>query len=84
MKNPKLNVAKALLIVALLCPTAFADGDQGSGGVTGDPPVATSCEPSLEGDQGSGGLSELPCQDADDDGESVIDAMVDYLGSIFG
>jgi hypothetical protein len=29
MKNTKMNVAKSLLLIALLCPFALADGDQG-------------------------------------------------------
>jgi hypothetical protein len=56
MKNIKLNAAKSLFIIALFCPFAFADGDQGSGGFANtDAPVVKTSESSMEGDQGSGG-----------------------------
>jgi uncharacterized membrane protein YgcG len=55
MKNTKMNVAKSLLLIALLCPFALADGDQGSGGYTGDGTTVVTCQTSAEGDQGSGG-----------------------------
>jgi hypothetical protein len=56
MKNIKLNAAKSLFLIALFCPFAFADGEQGSGGFAStDAPVVKS-ETTLDGEQGSGGL----------------------------
>lgn len=83
MKNTKLNVAKALVLVALFCPAAFADGDQGSGGFAdGDTPTTTACESSLEGDQGSGGLTAAPCEDVIQD-DSVFESIFVYFDSMF-
>ena len=77
MKNMKLNAAKSLIIIALACPFAFADGDQGSGGFAGnDDTVISSCEASLDGDQGSGGLTAGPCEEM-----SYIDTVA---ASVFG
>ena len=46
------NILKAVMVVALLCPAVFAEGDMGSGGKTC--PQGTTC---LTGDMGSGGLT---------------------------
>jgi hypothetical protein len=57
MKNLKNNALKSLLIVALFCSVAFAEGDMGGGGFTDcenptDVPPVVKCE---EGDMGGGG-----------------------------
>jgi len=58
MKNLKKNTLKALVLVALVCPAAFADGDMGGGGFVGceDPAhPGTFIECPKEGDMGGGG-----------------------------
>jgi hypothetical protein len=76
MEKIKLNAAKSLVVIALLCPLAFAEGDQGSGGFadTAAPVVKTS-DPSLEGDQGSGGFT------ASNDGyiDTVLRSVSEYF-----
>ena len=58
MKKFRLNAAKLLFLIALFCPVAFAEGDQGSGGfANSDVPVMKTTDSSVEGDQGSGGLA---------------------------
>lgn len=65
MKKFKLNAAKLLFLIALFCPVAFAEGDQGSGGFAdSDAPVVKTSDPSPEGDQGSGGLSASVSNDS--------------------
>ena len=74
MKKMKSNVAKSLIIIALLCPVAFADGDQGSGGFAdNDTPVVKTSGSGLEGDQGSGGLAEQSYID------TVLKSAADYF-----
>ena len=64
MKKIKLNVAKSLFLIALLCPVAFA-GDQGSGGFAdSDVPVTKTSDSSLDGDQGSGGFTASATNDS--------------------
>lgn len=53
MTKGKKTVLKLMLVVALLCPTAYAEGDMGSGGKT-CPEGQQTC---LTGDMGSGGLT---------------------------
>ena len=58
MKKFRLNAAKLLFLIALFCPVAFAEGDQGSGGFAdGDAQVVKTSDQSLDGDQGSGGFT---------------------------
>ena len=75
MKRFKLNAAKSLVLIALFCPVAFADGDQGSGGFadSGTPVVKSS----LEGDQGSGGLT------ASVSNESYLDTLLQSVSGYF-
>ncbi len=82
MKNIKLNAAKSLFIVALLCQAIFADGDQGSGGFAStDAPEVKSIGASMEGDQGSGGLSRTGFENA---GylDAVLNTIYGYVDSI--
>ncbi len=60
MKNLKKNTLKILVLVALLCPAAFADGDMGGGGFVGceDPAHPGTIIECPEGDMGGGGRSK--------------------------
>lgn len=79
MKNIKPTIAKSLLVIALFCPPALADGDQGSGGLTESGATdVSSCETTLDGDQGSGGLTEIACEDSDLLG-SILSSIYDYF-----
>lgn len=79
MKKIKLNAAKLLFLIALLCPVALADpGDQGSGGFAdGGAPAVKTSDPSLDGDQGSGGLTESVSND------SYIDTVLRSVSEYF-
>ena len=89
MKNTRLNVAKALFMIALFCPFAFADdGDQGSGGLSNTTVVKTS-ESSLDGDQGSGGLSDTNVKTSEssldgDQGGGGRSTSTSYVDTILG
>lgn len=76
MRKIKLNAAKSLVLIALFCPVAFADGDQGSGGFANyETPVVKT---SPEGDQGSGGLSAPTTNPSYLD--TVLSSVSEYLG----
>jgi hypothetical protein len=81
MKTIKLNLAAALIAIALFSGAAFADGDMGSGGFvdSDQTPTPTKIERSLEddGDMGSGGLAANQSYL-----KSVFDAVYDYLESM--
>ena len=79
MKRVKLNTAKLLFLVALLCPVAFADpGDQGSGGFAdSDVLVTKTSDSSLDGDQGSGGFTASAAND------SYIDIVIRSASEYF-
>ena len=80
MKNVKSNVAKSLVLIALLCPVAFADGEQGSGGFAGnDSAVKGSC--SIDGEQGSGGLRSGAYEDPNYL-DSVLNSIYEYFDSM--
>lgn len=81
MKNFKSNVAKSLVLIALFCPVAFADGEQGSGGFAEYPACSSTNEYSADGEQGSGGLTTTPCEDPGD-ADSVFTSILDYLESM--
>ena len=78
MKKFKLNAAKSLVLIALFCPVAFAEGDQGSGGFadSGAPVVKTS-DQSVDGDQGSGGFT------ASGSNDSYIDTVFRSVSEYF-
>jgi hypothetical protein len=83
MKRARSNSLKVLLVMALLCPAAFADGEMGSGGLADydTPPATVKTSQSLEdGEMGSGGkLSE------GEDGisiDSVLSSIYEYLDSM--
>ena len=80
MRNLKLNVAKSLVLIALLCPVAFADGEQGSGGLA-DSSACPSTVESADGEQGSGGLTTLPCEEPGV-ADSVLTSILDYFDSM--
>jgi hypothetical protein len=77
MKNIKKNMLKVLVLVALLCPVAFADpGDMGGGGFANyDAPVKSAETTNLDGDMGGGGLAAETKSYL----ESVLDAVCDYF-----
>jgi len=76
MKNYKLNAAKALVLIALCCPVAFAEeGDQGSGGLVA--PVIVACTVP----QGSGGGTAATCE-APGLIQSILDSIYGYLGTV--
>ena len=78
MKKFKLNAAKSLVLIALFCPVAFAEGDQGSGGfANSDAPVVKTTDSSVEGDQGSGGLTASMSND------SYIDTVLRSVSEYF-
>ncbi len=83
MRNIKLNVAKSLVLIALFCPAAFADGEQGSGGFADTSSCSTTGEySSLDGEQGSGGrgLTESPCEEVEPaTTDSVFTSIMDYF-----
>jgi hypothetical protein len=55
MTKSQKNILKAALVIALLCPIAFAEGDMGGGGFTEPAPVVTPTPEPKEGDMGGGG-----------------------------
>jgi hypothetical protein len=77
MKNIKKNTLKVLVLVALLCPVAFADdGDMGGGGFADSGTVVKSNETTnLDGDMGGGGLAA----DSKSYLKSVLDSLYDYF-----
>ena len=81
MKNIKSNVAKSLVLIALFCPVAFADGEQGSGGFAEGTSCTSTTQYSLGGEQGSGGLTSLPCEDSSN-ADSVFNRILNYLESM--
>ena len=79
MNNIKSNTAKSLLLIAILCTTVFADGEQGSGGFTADQTCVVKSDRTLEdGEQGSGGLTSGPCEESGYI-DSVMSAVYDYF-----
>lgn len=65
MKKFRLNALKLLFLIALFCPVALAEGDQGSGGFAdSDIPVVKTSDQSLDGDQGSGGFTASVSNDS--------------------
>ena len=58
MKTITMKVARLLVLVALLCSFAYADGEQGSGGFAGSESCAVKADSSLDGEQGSGGYAD--------------------------
>ena len=77
MNSSKLNVAKALVLIALCCPVAFGEeGDQGSGGlVSNQTPVIIACTASQSGG-GTAGTCETPGLI-----ESILTTIYGFLGS---
>ena len=55
MTKSQKNILKAALVIAFLCPIAFAEGDMGGGGLTDPAPVVTPTPEPKEGDMGGGG-----------------------------
>jgi hypothetical protein len=80
MKNVKKNLLKTLVLIALICPAAFADGgDMGGGGLTAPVPVKVekSVRTTEDGDMGGGGRLS-------DEGyiNWLISSVRDYIGSV--
>ena len=77
METIKMNVAKSLVLIALLCSFAYAEGEQGSGGFASTErcPVA-----SLDGEQGSGGLTSGPCIEGENETDSFFKSILEYFG----
>ncbi|MBC7899620.1 MAG: hypothetical protein H7070_06155 [Saprospiraceae bacterium] len=76
------NIMKVLLVAALFCSSAFAEGDMGNGGLWGGDDTTTS----LEGDMGNGGKT---CEEGktcvtDPDDDSMLEIIQDYLASLIG
>ena len=83
MKSIKTNTLKLMVVIALLCPAAFADGDMGSGGLAGsevpNTPVKTVRTTEDDGDMGSGGrISSGSATYLD----SVLNSIYDYFDSM--
>ena len=79
MKNMKLNAAKVLVVIAILCPAVFADGEMGSGGFTGSdvtPPPVKSERTLEDGEMGSGGRLATGYLDY------VIQTMGDFIDAM--
>ena len=77
---------RIVLILALFCGTAFADGDMGNGGLTsGDGTVTTSSTDG--GDMGNGGKTCPEGQTCITDGSSgsysVIDLINEFIAATF-
>lgn len=76
------NLMKVLLVIALLCPVAFAEGDQGSGGKTC--PVGQTCptNPGFSTDDSriNDGGEESALSDSSG---SVLDDILAYLETMF-
>ncbi len=74
---------KIFLVIALFCSAAFAEGDMGAGGRTC--PQGQTC---LVGDMGAGGRTceeGKPCAaDPDDESDSMLETITDYLASLIG
>lgn len=73
------NTMKVFLMIALFCSAAFAEGDMGAGGRTC--PQGQTCL----------GAGERTCEegktcaaDPDDDGDSLLETIQDYLASLIG
>ena len=80
MKSIKANTLKLMVVIALLCPAAFADGDMGSGGLWDSdvPTTPVKTSRSLEdGDMGSGGLTSSATYL-----DSVLNSIYDYFDSM--
>jgi len=79
MKNVRKNTLKTLVLIALMCPAAFADGDMGGGGLGMDTgPVKVQKEIRSTEDDGDMGGGGRPGSYID----WVLDSIDDYLGSI--
>ena len=84
MEKKMKNTMKVLLVIALFCSAAFADGDMGAGGFwSGDDTTAN-----LDGDMGAGGKTcpqgqtcLIAASEAD---ESMLKFIKDYLASLIG
>jgi len=80
MKNMKLNAAKVLVVIALLCPAVFADGEMGSGGFADNsdvtPPPVKSVRTLEDGEMGSGGRLATGYLDY------IIQTMSDFIDSV--
>lgn len=78
------NIMKVLLVIALFCSAAFAEGDMGAGGFWGGDDTTAN----LEGDMGAGGRTceegKICVTDPDDDGDSMLETIEDYLASLIG
>ncbi len=79
MKNMRKNTLKLLVLIALLCPAAFADGEMGGGGLYDTGSVDTTSKTVIirtpeEGEMGGGGraagISYL---------DYVMDSVYDYF-----
>ncbi len=81
MNRIKSNILKSLVVIALMAPAAFADGDMGSGGFADSDvpvPVKTSPRTTEDGDMGSGGRSSTT-----DDGRDYLDWMLSSVCEYF-
>jgi hypothetical protein len=78
MKKLRNTTLQVLILIALFCGAAFADGEMGGGGLadsgdagkTGKPVVTLSTE---DGEMGGGGLAYF---------ESVLGSIYDYFESV--
>ncbi len=78
MKNVRNTTLKVMVLIALFCGAAFADGEMGGGGLadsgdasrTAKPVVVLSTE---DGEMGGGGRSYF---------SSVLDSIYDYFESV--
>ncbi len=79
MKKMRNNALKALVLMALISTTAFADGDMGGGGFADtDATTKTGTVYSTDGDMGGGGRSASNSSYLD----SVMKSIYDYFGAM--
>ena len=75
------TATKILLVLALFCGTAFADGDMGNGGLwTGD--GSTTASATDGGDMGNGGKTCPEGQTCIDAGSSGSLSMLDLINEL--
>lgn len=78
MKNMRINTLKLMVLIALFCPAAFADGEMGGGGLHDTGSVETRSKTVIirtpeEGEMGGGGRAATSYLDY------LMDSVYDYF-----